>query len=71
MAKKIQTLSIGTSTVELAEYEHDGRESLKLLRYGVAQLEAPLDYETADTILSPALLGLVRETGIRPGECCP
>ena len=67
MAKKIQTLSIGTSTVELAEYEHDGRESLKLLRYGVAQLEAPLDYETADTILSPALLGLVRETGIRPG----
>ena len=67
MAKKIQTLNIGTSTVELAEYEHDGQGKLTLLHYGVARLEAPLDFETADTILSPALLGLVRETGIRPG----
>jgi len=67
MAKKIQTLNIGTMTVELAEYEQDGKGQLTLLRYGVAQLDAPLDFETAETILSPALLGLVRDTGIRPG----
>ena len=67
MAKKIQTLNIGTMTVELAEYEQTGKGQLTLLRYGVAQLEAPLDFETAETILAPALLGLVRETGIRPG----
>ena len=67
MAKKIQTLNIGTKTVELAEYEQTGKGQLTLLRYGVTQLEAPLDFETAETILAPALLGLVRETGIRPG----
>jgi len=67
MAKKIQTLNIGTMTVELAEYELGGKGQLTLLRYGVTKLEAPLDFETAETIIAPALLGLVRETGIRPG----
>ncbi len=67
MGKKIQTLSIGTMTVELAEYELGARGRLTLQRYGITRLDAPLDFETAETILSPALHGLVRETGIRPG----
>ncbi len=67
MARKIQTLNIGTTTVELAEYELAGKASLTLARYGVARLDAPLDFETAETILAPTLLSLVRETGIRPG----
>jgi len=67
MAKKIQTLNIGTMTIELAEYELGGKGPLTLLRYGVTKLDAPLDFETAGTILSPALLGLIRETGIHPG----
>lgn len=67
MAKKIQTLNIGTMTVELAEYALVGKDRLELLRYGVSRLDVPLDFETAETILAPALLSLVRETGIRPG----
>ena len=65
--KKIQTLNIGTTTVELAEYELTGKSSLTLARYGVTRLDAPLDFETAGTILGSALLALARETGIHPG----
>ena len=67
MAKKFLTLNIGTTTVELAEYEQRGKSELTLLKYGVAHLDTALDFATADTILSPALLGLIRDTGIRPG----
>jgi len=68
MAKKFQTLNIGASYVELAEYEQGAKGALTLVRYGTAKLDVPLDFETADTILSPALLGIVRETGIKPGK---
>ena len=67
MAKKYLTLNIGAATVELAEYEADSRGALTLLNYGTAHLAAPLDGGNAGTILSPALLEIVRETGIRPG----
>ena len=67
MAKKFLTLNIGASFVELAEYEQGAKGSLTLSRYGTAKLDAPLDFETADTILSPALLGIVSKTGIKPG----
>ena len=68
MAKKFQTLNIGASYIELAEYEAGAKGALTLTRYGTAKLDAPLDFETADTILSPALLGIVRDTGIKPGK---
>ena len=68
MAKKFLTLNIGSSYIELAEYESGAKGALSLSRYGTAKLDVPLDFETADTILSPALLGLVRDTGIKPGK---
>ena len=68
MAKKILALNIGAATVELAEYEAGGRGSLTLVNYGTAALAAPVDAENADTVLSPALLEIVREKGIRPGK---
>lgn len=68
MAKKFLTLNIGATNVALAEYESVARGSLTLLRYGVAQLAAPIDGGNAETILAPALLEIVRTTGIRPGK---
>ena len=68
MAKKFLTLNIGATNVALAEYESAARGSLTLLRYGVAQLAAPIDGGNAETILSPALMEIVRTTGIRPGK---
>ena len=68
MAKKFLTLNIGATNVALAEYESAARGSLTLLRYGVAQLAAPIDGGNAETILAPALLEIVRTTGIRPGK---
>ena len=68
MAKKILALNIGAATVELAEYEAGGRGSLTLVNYGTAALAAPVDAENADTVLSPAILEIVREKGIRPGK---
>ena len=67
MAKKILTLNIGASTVELAEYEAGSRGALTLVNYGTAALAAPLDGGNAEAILSPALLEIVRERGIKPG----
>ena len=67
MGKKILTLNIGASAIALAEYEVGGR-SAKLLKYGTAALAAPLDSGNAETILTPALLSIVREKGIRPGR---
>ena len=67
MAKKFLTLNIGAATVELAEYERGAKGALTLLNYGTAQLAAPLDGGNAATILSPAILEIVREKGIKPG----
>ncbi len=67
MAKKFLTLNIGASAVALAEYEANGA-NLTLVNYGTAALAAPLDSGDADTILSPALLEIVREKGIKPGK---
>ena len=67
MAKKFLTLNIGAATIELAEYESGGKGALTLTNYGVAPLAAPLDGGNAETILSPALLEIVRERGIKPG----
>ena len=68
MAKKFLTLNIGATNVALAEYESAARGSLTLLRYGVAQLAAPIDGGNAETILAPALMEIVRTTGIHPGK---
>ena len=67
MGKKILTLNIGASAVTLAEYEQAGSK-LTLVKYGKAQLAAPQDAGNAETILSPALLEIVREKGIKPGK---
>ena len=67
MAKKFLTLNIGASAIALAEYEANGAK-LTLVNYGTAALAAPLDAGNADTILSPALLEIVREKGIKPGK---
>ncbi|MBO6067496.1 MAG: hypothetical protein J6P80_05015, partial [Kiritimatiellae bacterium] len=68
MGKKFLTLDIGASRVALAEYEQSGKSELTLVKYGTAQLAAPLDAGNADTILSPALGEVVREQGIKPGD---
>lgn len=66
MAKRFLTLDIGASSVKLAEYE-GGKDELTLVNYGVAALAAPIDSGNADAILSPAILEIVREKGIKPG----
>ena len=68
MAKKILTLNIGAAQIELAEYEVGAKGALTLVNYGVAALAAPIDEANADTVLSPALLEIVREKGIKPGR---
>ena len=67
MSKKYLTLNIGAATVELAEYEAGAKGALTLVNYGTAALAAPLDGGNAETILSPAILEIVREKGIHPG----
>ncbi|MBO7483163.1 MAG: type IV pilus assembly protein PilM [Kiritimatiellae bacterium] len=67
MSKKFLTLDIGASSITLAEYEASGAQ-LTLLNYGTAALAAPIDSGDADTILSPAILEIVREKGIKPGK---
>ena len=66
MAKRYLTLDIGASSVKLAEYE-GGKGGLTLVNYGIASLAAPLDSGNAGALLSPALLEIVREKGIKPG----
>ena len=66
MAKRHLALDIGASSVKLAEYE-SGKGALTLVNYGVAALAAPLDSGNAGAILSPAILEIVREKGIKPG----
>ena len=66
MAKRILALDIGASSVKLAEYE-GGKGGLTLVNYGIAALAAPIDAGNAEAILSPAILEIVREKGIKPG----
>ena len=66
MAKRYLTLDIGASSVKLAEYE-GGKGGVTLVNYGIAALAAPLDAGNAGALLSPALLEIVREKGIKPG----
>ena len=68
MAKKILTLDIGAANIALAEYELGAKGTLTLVNYGTAALAAPIDTGDASTILSPALLELVREKGFKPGD---
>ena len=68
MAKKILTLNIGATNVTLAEYDCSARGTLTLTRYGQSLLAAPLDGGNTETILTPAILEVVRATGIRPGK---
>jgi len=68
MSKKMLTLNIGASSIQLAEYEVGAKGALTLVNYGMAPLAAPLDVGNADTVLSPALLEIVREKGIKPGK---
>ena len=68
MAKKFLTLNIGAATVELAEYEAGSKGAMTLLNYGAAALVEPVDAVNADTVLTPALLEIVREKGIKPGK---
>ena len=67
MAKKFLTLDIGAANVVLAEYESSGKGAFKLVKYGSAALAAPLDSGMAETILSPALTEIMRDSGIKPG----
>jgi len=68
MAKKFLTLDIGAANVALAEYEAGAKGGAPtLVNYGTAKLAAPLDSGDAATILSPAILEIVREKGIKPG----
>ena len=67
MAKKVLTLNIGAAQVELAEYEIGAKGALTLVNFGVAALAAPLENGNAATVLTPAILEIVREKGIRPG----
>ena len=67
MAKRLLTLNVGASNIELAEYEAGAKGALTLLNYGVAALAAPLDGGDAELILTPALQDLARDRGIRPG----
>lgn len=67
MGKKILALNIGASSVTLAEYERTGK-GLSLANYGSAALAAPLDAGDIETVLSPALMEIVREKGIKPGR---
>lgn len=67
MANKFLTLNIGAANIELAEYEGGSKGSLKLVNYGTAPLAAPLDGGNADTILSPAILEIMRTRGFKPG----
>jgi type IV pilus assembly protein PilM len=68
MAKRFLTLNIGAATVALAEYELGGKGALTLVNYGTAKLGASLDTGDAQTILTPAILEVVREKGIKPGK---
>ena len=68
MAKKLLTLNIGASSIQLAEYEAGSGGSLTLVNYGMAKLAAPIDAGNADAILSPAIMQIVREKGIKPGK---
>ena len=68
MAKKILTLDIGAANIALAEYDIGAKGALTLVNYGTAALSAPIDSGDAATILSPALLELVREKGFNPGD---
>ena len=68
MAKKILTLDIGAANIALAEYDIGAKGALTLVNYGTAALSAPIDSGDAATILSPALLELVREKGFKPGD---
>ena len=68
MAKKILTLDIGAANIALAEYELGAKGALTLVNYGTAALAAPIDTGDASTILSPALLGLIRDRGFKPGD---
>lgn len=68
MAKKTLTLNIGASAIALAEYELASGGAMTLVNYGLAPLAVPLDAGNAETILTPALLQIVREKGIKPGK---
>jgi len=67
MSKRFLTLDIGAANVALAEYECSGKGAPTLVNYGTSHLAAPIDSGDASTILSPAILEIVREKGIRPG----
>ena len=67
MAKRIQTLDIGASSVTLAEFSV-GRDGATLLNYGTARLSAPFNPEVAANTLPEALLEIAREKGISPGK---
>jgi len=67
MAKRFLALNVGASSVALAEYSIAKGAAPALVNYGIAALDAPLDSGSAETILSPALLQIVREKGIKPG----
>ena len=62
------TLNIGASKAVLAEYQLSGKNSLMLTAYGDADLSAAGDMAGAalEATLTPALLGIMREKGIKP-----
>ena len=67
MGKKILTLNIGAAGIVLAEYDV-GAKVPRLLKYGTANLAADIDAGNADMILVPAIQGIMREKGMKPGK---
>ena len=67
MGKKILTLNIGAAGIVLAEYDI-GAKTPALLKYGSAALPADIDAGNADMILVPAIQGIMREKGMKPGK---
>ena len=68
MAHRLLTLNVGASQATLAEYAVEGRRDLTLVAYGMAPLAA-VDADAVgsmEAVLTPAIHGLMRETGIRP-----
>ena len=62
------TLNIGASKAVLAEYQLSGKNALTLTAYGEADLSAAGDMAgtALEATLTPALLGIMREKGIKP-----
>ena len=69
MARRFLTLNVGSSKVVLAEYGLAGKHNPQLVNYGTGDI-VPVDSDMLGSMtaaLTPVLLGIMRDTGIKPG----